>query len=415
MELTIEQPCPTCGAVVSLSEDDRLIRCEFCDVENYKIQHSISRYSLPAKIPPHISNSDIFYVPYLRFKGCIYYCQGEHLRHKLIDTTRIGANIDQFPVSLGLRPQAMRLLPVTRQLPGQYIRQNVKAQKIFAEAARLTSLFNTDRKNTITHRAFIGETISRIYFPVYTHNGSLFDGVNNYEIGSSAAAKQLISNVIAFSSEWEPRFLSTICPKCGDSMNGSAGTLVMNCENCETQWYEDGGRFKAVEYRVMPALYEKAKYIPFWCLEPEVDGCRLESLADFLKLTNQPVVAQEYHYRKKLSFIVPAFKVNPTIYLNTAKNLTILQSAFENTITQRLTNIYPVTLEHKEAVQSLKSVLAASALSYRLVRGVMESMTFNVETTKLIYLPFRNAGHDLIEHHTGMSIPAAALRFGRSL
>lgn len=354
-------------------------------------------------------------MPYLRFKGCIHYVQAERLLHKLIDTTRIGADIEQFPVSLGLRPQAMKLFPVTEQMKGRFIRQNVKAQRIFAEAAKLTTIFSKDRKKAITHRAFIGETISRIYLPVYLQNDCLFDGVTLVEMIPSLSINDLVSKVIPFSSAWEPRFLSTICPGCGDTMSGSSGTLVMNCVNCGSQWYEEGGAFRPLEYTVVPALHPAPEYVPFWCIEPEVEGARLESLADFLKITNQPVVSQEYHRRKKLSFIIPAFKVNPSTYLNTAKNLTILQAAFETRLNSGLKDIYPVTLAHKEAVQSLKSVLAASALSYRLVRECIELIRFNVENKKLIYLPFRNAGHDLIEHHTGMSIPTAALRFGRSL
>lgn len=417
MELTIQQPCPACGAEITLLEDDRLVRCAFCDVANFRVGQRLPRYALAARLPSHVAAEELLYIPYLRFKGCIYYCQGHEVRHKLVDTTRVGCAAGSLPVSLGLRPQAMRVLPVTEQLGGRYVRQSVKAEQIFAEAARITLLYEKDNKSRIVHRAFIGETVSRIYLPAYQYQDMLYDGVNHQKIGSGAIAEELADQPVPFTIEWEPRFISTHCPQCGDVMQGAHDTLVMICTNCETQWLEEQGRFVRLDYQVVSPREEAARYIPFWRIEPQVEGYQLDTLADFLKLTNQPVVIRRHHQERKLSFIVPAFKMNPSLFLLTAKNLTVLQTVLEPDGEQRLDagSTYPVTLSHSEAVESLKSILAASAVSAKKVMEILPALSFKAQRKRLIYLPFRDAGHDCIQHQTGMSISTAALRFGRKL
>ncbi len=415
MELAIEQPCPTCGAPIVLQEDDRLVTCGYCEVRNYKVQQKLPRYVLPSRLPQHVHEEDLLYIPYLRFKGSVYYCQGTEVRHKIVDTTRRGTSCETLPVSLGLRPQAMNVKPVSHQFQGSYVKQTEKAEKMFAEAARLTTLFAKKNQNTIAHRAFIGETVSRVYLPVYAYQGLLYDGVTHRKIGDSSMVHRLLSNVLTFKREWEPLFLSTLCPGCGDAMQGGRDSLVMRCSNCESQWIEVGGRFVQLTFGVVRPLEREVSYIPFWQIEPEVDGADLSSLADFLHLTNQPVVVQRKHFNHKLSFIIPAFKVNPVTLLQAAKNLTMQQLAFCEQSSSALSECFPVTLPHSEAVQALKSVLAASAVSSRRVMELLPKLNFHVRKMRLLYLPFRDAGHDYIQHHTGVSLAAAALRFGRSL
>jgi hypothetical protein len=300
-------------------------------------------------------------------------------------------------------------------MQGRYVKQTEKAQKMFTEAARLTSLFDKKNRNRIVHRAFIGETVSRVYLPVYEYHDLLYDGVTHIKIGDSLLMQQLLINILDFKREWEPLFLSTICPGCGDAMHGSRDTLVLRCFNCETQWIEEGGRFIQLAYGVVAPLESDVSYIPFWQIEPEVDGTELTSFADFLHLTNQPVVVQQKHCDQKLTFIIPAFKVNPATLLQASKTLTLLQLAFHEQYSKALPECFPVTLPQSEAVQVLKSVLAASAVSSKRVMDILPMLKFHVKGFKLLYLPFRNAGHDFIQHHTGVSLAAAALRFGRSL
>jgi hypothetical protein len=146
MDVTIEQSCPSCGASIVLSEDDRLIQCAYCDVHNYKTGSVGSRYVLPAKLPDHLEDKQLIFAPYLRFKGSIFYVQDKEVRHKIVDTTRLGLDNKHLPVSLGLRPQAMKIKPVGSSTSGSFILQSIPTKTVFAHAAMVLDLFKEKNK-----------------------------------------------------------------------------------------------------------------------------------------------------------------------------------------------------------------------------------------------------------------------------
>ena len=417
MDLVIEQGCPSCGAAIVLHESDRLIVCPYCEVRNYRISEKAARYALPDRRPAHIAGEDLVYLPYLRFKGSIYQCRGQEVQHALIDTTRLAVDCDRLPVSLGLRPQAMKAIPVTAGHLGRFIPQTMEPEKIFSQAVRLTALFSPEKKQQLYHRAFIGETLSRIYLPVYRQEEALFDAVTNLEIGRADQRwQELAGRSLAFQPSWQPRFLSTLCPHCAAPMTGEADALVLHCRNCQTMWEESEGSFAAVDWGRVPAREKTDLAVPFWKISLKVqnDGM-LRSFADFLRLTNQPVVARPADEDLPLSFWVPACKLPPAVFLQTAHLLTVSQRRIAGSSPGPLTQAQPVNLSRQEAGQALKSVLATAALAKKAVLPLLPSLALQAEDSSLVYLPFRNAGHDLIERQTSVAITAAALKFGRKL
>lgn len=415
MELTVQQPCPTCGAQIELKEDDRLLLCDYCDVNNFRIQQKLPRFLLPARLPSDVHENSLFYLPYLRFKGTVFYCQANKVHHKIVDTTRVGVAINRLPVSLGLRPQAMAVKPLISGQEGRFARQTIKARTVFSDAARITQLFSSDKKNPVLHRAFIGETISRIYLPAYVRRSTLYDGITHERIGPSSLIDGFASTSMVAKTEWEPSFLSTICPGCGSDMTGSRDSIVMTCKNCQSLWQEEGGAFKKLNFQVIQGGNKEGVHLPFWSLEVQSADASLNTLGDLIRLTNQPLVVGRKHDTKKLAFILPAFKINPNSYLNSAKNLTVSQLAFEGLGNRAVVDGYPVTLPRKEAVQSLKVILAGSAVSPKKVFGVLEKLSFRVTAQELLFLPFHWIGHDVRQDQTGYSFSSASLRFGRSL
>jgi hypothetical protein len=372
---------------------------------------------LPAKLPSHIDTEGLLYIPYLRFKGCIYSIQGKEVLHKLIDTTRVGCDSGFVPASLGLRPQAMKVRPVTDSVVGKFVRQTVKADTIFQEAAKITRIFTEDRKSQLYHRSFIGETISRIYLPVYRYSGMLYDGVTHQKLGLDSVADQFGGSLLPFAREWEPRYISMLCPECGEVMHGSRETLVVSCAGCSRHWLEEEGSFHNLEYLAVPPRESEAHYLPFWRIEPEDESGKLVSLADFFELTNQPVVIQRAHREQKMVFMIPAFKLNPTLFLQTSRMLTVGQGNSPSPARYDIAGdrVYPVTLPSSEAAEALKTVLVASAVSVRKVLDLLAVIQFRTYTRKLIYLPFRDTGHDFVEQHTGVCIANAALRYGKTM
>ncbi len=415
MDFTIEQSCPSCGASIVLLEDDRLIKCTYCDVNNYRLEGLGARYMLPSKHPEHISPAQLFYIPYLRFKGTIFYVRENEAGHKLIDTTRLGIDEEKLPVSLGLRPQAMKLLPVVSSVEGAFVHQTVPTKTAFSHAAMVTELFSGKSDKAIYHRAFIGETLSRIYQPCYTHNGIIFDAVVDKPLGAEKWLDRHRDQSCSSKSFREPQFISTICPECSGLLSGESDSLVLHCRNCESLWQENTNKFQTLSWQVVESGNRSAQYLPFWQITFSTKGLALQSFGDYLRFTNQPVVIDTRLDALPLAFWIPAFKLNPKAFLQVAAQLTVSQRRIPAGDKRRLVNDHPVTLGQKEAIQAIKSVLAATTLSKSKKLPLLSQMTIVNAQCALVYLPFIKHPNDYIQEHTSATILSAALRFGRKL
>jgi hypothetical protein len=141
----------------------------------------------------------------------------------------------------------------------------------------------------------------------------------------------------------------------------------------------------------------------------------INSFADFIRFTNQPKALAEEWEQQEMAFWEPAFKIRPKIFLNLSKRLTLSQCSLrvEDTIPEK--NIYPVTLPWIEAVQGIKLTLASSTLNKKRVLPLLSSIRFEVKRVSLIYLPFMDTGHEMIQQQMCLSINKKAMEFGRSL
>lgn len=415
MELTIEQNCPSCGASIVLKEDDRLIRCTYCDVNNYMVDGVAGRYLLPSRLPPHIDESQLFYTPYLRFKGSIFYVRAGEVKYKIVDTSRIGIVAENIPPSLGLRPQAMRLTPVVSSTQGEFICQTVPTKSVFAKAVMVTELFGEKRQRVVYHRAFVGETLSRIYQPCYFHGGGVYDAVDNRLIGDESLFAGHMSKTCFSKVSWEPQFISTLCPKCGGPLSGERDSRVLHCRNCEALWQENAKKFQPLDWQVVESANPAAAYLPFWRIVFSISGSNVNSFGDYLRFTNQPFVFGDRFDSTPLSFLIPAFKINPKAFLQVASQLTVSQWKLPGGGKKQVTNDYPVNLSQKDATQAIKSVLAATTLNKKDRLPLLAEMAVGNTQCRLVYLPFIEQPHDFVQEHTLATVLVAALRYGRSL
>ncbi len=417
MELTVEQSCPSCGASITLHEADRLLRCSYCGVGNYLVPSGISRFLLPDKASENIDREDLLYVPYLRFKGNMYSCRSREVEHKVVDTTHQGMPVAATPVSLGLRPQAMNIFPVTSAVKGRFLRQTEKTTTVFAKAIDLASLMSNRGSDPLYHRAFIGETISCIYLPVYLKDECLFDAVLNRSLGPAASFAEQVHEMIRYNKSWSPRFLATVCPHCAGGLEGEHDSLVLSCRNCETLWSEDAGRFERVRWQLLRSKNgeDNGLYLPFWKIKPEIQGIALDYFGDFLRLTNQPLVVTKEQDELELTLWIPAFKIRPKFFLQLAKSMTLSQDRIPAGSTDMAGNMYPVTLPASEAREAFKIVLASAALDKRHLMPRLPGFTTQVLETELVYLPFDYSGHDLVQEQTTVCVSSSVLQFGRTL
>ncbi len=418
MQLTIEQSCPSCGAAIELSEDDRLIKCQFCNVNNYRAYDSGTSFVLPYNIPEGINEKEMLFVPYLRFKGLIYYVQGLEVLHKIVDTTRIAfttAKNTNFPVSLGLRPQTLKLKPVVAKVKGRFIRQTVPTREAFVHATNVFDLFNKHQSEQIYHRAFIGETLTRIYQPYFIKNDCIYDAVLARKICKISALDELKGNSFKNRRVVEPQFISTMCPGCGGLLDGESDSVVLHCSNCIKHWREEKGRFTEVDLSVAGAAVRDAELLPFWKVEFAVKEQGLESFGDYIRFTNQPVVLSHRYDGRPLFFLVPAFKMNPKAFLQVASQLTVSQLRLPEAKAPRSLKGYPVTLKQSEAVQMIKSIIAATTISREKRFPLLPALTAKDQRITLTYIPFVKKSHDFVQLDTSATIQTAALKYGRSL
>jgi hypothetical protein len=116
-----------------------------------------------------------------------------------------------------------------------------------------------------------------------------------------------------------------------------------------------------------------------------------------------------------MCFWAPAFKIRPRIFLNLSRLMTIAQKDFEMVEELPRENLYPVTLPHTEAAQSIKTTLANSMMLKKIMFPLLPKVSFNIENSTLVYLPFNDAGFEIIQKDMHVSIQKKTLEFGRSL
>lgn len=415
MELTIEQSCPSCGAAIVVSEDDKLIQCEFCDVSNFRIDTIAARYILPYTLPGEIHEDEVIFLPYLRFKGSVYFIENEQVRYKIVDATRLAVDMHSLPPSLGLRPQVMQLRPVTKAVPGRFILQTVPVKAAFLQATQLVELFSGKKSKTVVHRAFIGETISVIYQPCYVRNNMVIDAVDERKLGKAEIIPSGEEKSSSSKESWEPRFIGTLCPDCGGLLKGERDSRVLGCDNCGTYWAENKGRLNSLKWSVVKRTVRKSTYFPFWKIHFTTSGYSLNSFGGLIDFTNQPIIVSEQLKQQSLCFIIPAFKINPKTHLQIASQLTIAQGKIPQGEKSGPLSSHPVTLEQSEAVQSVKSILAHLTVGKKKKLRHLPQLTVTVEKSELLFLPFSKSVHDYVQNHTPASIQVAAVRYGRSL
>lgn len=408
MGFTVEQECPQCGAPIELDETDHLIRCPYCEVKNYLFAPNYFRYLLPHQAP----DKEIIYVPYLRFKGNVYSCKGTNIDHRVVDISHVGLKFTGIPISLGLRPQAMKMQFVTPETAGSFLRFTLKAKDIILRAGNLSSGSKTVQT---LHWAFIGETLSLIYLPTYIENNKLFDAILNRPIRELPEGWKGFGPLMNRHPRWKLTFIPTLCPQCGWDLDGQRNSVVLTCSNCDTAWEALKGKFTKVKPALLPGRREDSVYLPFWKITASTNGIEINSFADFIRHTNQPRVVGKEWQNEPMSFWSPAFKIRPKTFLKLSRQFTCSQQRFKTEERTPKKNLYPSSLPLSEAKQALKIILANATVTKRNVFPYLRSIQFNVKESLLVYLPFTDSGHDLIQQHMNISINKSILEFGRQL
>lgn len=409
----VDHQCPQCGAPVTLAESDRLFICPYCRVRLYLATPGACRYYLS---PADRDDDEVFYVPYWRAKGMLLSCRGYQIAERLLDTSIRAVELPGLAASLGFRPQSLALRFVAPETNGHFLAVETPL-KTSVQALHQRRLAAGPGKMDFS--AFIGEECSLIYAPVRRVGENRFqDAIDDRELpGISTAGldnhlheKQTISS---FS------FIPTLCPACGWDLQGERDSLVLLCSNCHTAWKATSTGLQPVLASVFPAAkQDEVLQIPFWRLQVDINGLDLHSYADLVRQANLPKIIEPAWNEQPAFFWVPAFKIQPRLFLRLAKHMTILQPAGEpacHVDVSDTSTFYPVTMAATEATESLSILLATMILPRQRIFPLLPHLNIILNEARLMFWPFSLQRKEVIEPRSGMALNLNALRWGRSI
>jgi len=413
MELRVEQSCPQCGAPVTLAETDRLLTCPYCGVKNFLRSRGAFRYLLPVRAA-EAERGELLYVPYLRLKSTVYSVSENGIAHRIIDTTRLGHPLPGLPPTLGVRPQAMKLAPVTPGTGNRFLRMSVKASALIENGTGAVG-WSGNRGRSEYHRAAVGDTFSLIYLPLARDNSHLIDAVTDNPLVPLERLESLSLSGVPFNPRWQTSFLPALCPRCGWSLDGAGDCLVLTCDNCVSAWEVGDHGLQRTDWQVQPGGPETSLYLPFWKITAAVPALAISSFGDFIERCNQPLLPGPLWRDRAMSYWIPAFKVRPRTFLRLARALTVSQWRLRPEDGHVVPGFFSVTLAEKEARQAVKITLAACAVSPDSVHPALPGARLKVAARTLVFLPFTSHGYELVQPHTGAAVPGNVLQFGRKL
>jgi DNA-directed RNA polymerase subunit RPC12/RpoP len=399
----VEHQCPQCGAPVILDETYRILSCPYCRTKLYIEPGDHFRYCIPS----HAPSEEAVFLPYWRFKGLCFSFQGFEANHRFLDANLRALVLDGIPESLGLRPQAMNLKFASPEIQGRFIDPRLSIHDIMAK------ITEGNVAGGSCHR-FIGKIASLIYSPFYLKNDILYDAVTNRPSVNLKTPMEMLLKQTGETDAWKVRFISTLCPQCGWDLEGDKDAIVLLCRNCNSAWRCNGTQLEELPFTVMEhpnAVF----FLPFWRLKAHIEGIVLASVADLIRTANLPKAVTPVLEQKPFYFWLPAFKVNPLLFLRTARQMTVVQPEGSSTAEFAGRQYHPVNLSQSEAVEGIAIVIADLVTDKRQFLPILKEAKAVLEEGLLVYHPFIMNRNELVHAQTGMAIDRNALAFGAVL
>jgi hypothetical protein len=215
---------------------------------------------------------------------------------------------------------------------------------------------------------------------------------------------------------WQIRFVSTLCPRCGWDMEGEKDADVMICKNCDSVWRCPKDTFEAVPFTVMAADSKDAvMYLPFWRMTPRWEGIRITSYADLIRVANLPRAVQKAYETQPVHFWSPAFKVSPSLFARLSRQITMLQPAVEPNESFGGASFYHVNLPPQEAAESIMITFANLIADKRHLYPRLAQIKAAADAFLLVYYPFKITLRELIHLSQPLAIDRQALNLGSHL
>lgn len=360
---------------------------------------SFFRYLLPHRAP---EGKELIYFPYWRFKGMLFSCLPDGIQDRFLDVSRQAVDNPLFPLSVGLRSQAMKLRFVTPDTAGWFIRPSLPFPQVMET---FLARFNRNLPRSILHQAHIGESLSLLYAPFYADD-RIVDAVLNQPVSPVLETPLDPEDYPGGPAGRHIRFIATLCPDCGWDLNGRRDALVLHCSNCKTMWQAGKKGLTRVNVAHLPAAGDATEtlYLPFWRIRGKVAGMPLDNYADLVRAANLPRVVQPPWEQIPVHFWGPAFKVRPRSFLRLTHHITLAQPRSKLVPDPPAGSRHPVNLPVSESAETLKLNMAGFLRPRKMVETRLPGLDVKARRYLLVYLPFDVRNHDLVQSEYQIAI-----------
>ncbi len=366
------------------------------------------RYVLPGAAE---GNQDLVYFPYWRFKGMLFFCGPSGITDRFVDVSHQAIVTPNFPISVGLRSQAMKLRFMSADLQGRFLIPRMA----FAEvAANFEKRFGKALPKPVLHQAHIGESLSLIYSPFYLKD-RLYDAILDKPLAVKTSEALNLNDFDAESPQWQIHFVSTLCPNCGWDLDGQRDALVLICKNCNSSWFPVGKKLKRLKFAQIPGKGDNILYLPFWRIRADISGINLKSYADLIRIANIPKTVQSGWDDIPFRFWIPAFKVRPRVFLRLASHLTVSQPRDELIPELPGNRILPSTLPVSEAIESLAITLADFTRPRKLFMDGFHNIQIDARSFTLVFIAFNEEHHEFIQHDYQIAVNKNVMALSKNL
>jgi len=396
-----------------LEETERIFSCPYCRVKLALACKDYFRYFLAPRIP---DLPGLFYVPYWRHRGILFFFESDgRIRHRVIDSNSRATAAAFLPRSLGVRPQALKLQFVTPSTIGRFCKPNFRLDQVEAHISNRYDLISNSPLADFFHAAVLGETLSLIYSPVTVQDNVLYDAILDRPVAKvpEAAIRRLENSAQPSDSLERMRFVAALCPQCGWDLQGDKDTLVLFCSNCDLCWALSNEGLTRLAASISGEAKDADLLLPFWRILVGAEGIDLDTYAGLVQLANLPRIVAGPAAHRRLYFWIPAFKLNPRLFLRLARLMMLAQPEEGSAIKRSKLPFYPVTLPVKEAAAAIRVIIADLCVPKRQILVRFAGVKTKSVEESLTYFPFTVRGSEVIHDEMQISLNRNALELGR--
>jgi predicted RNA-binding Zn-ribbon protein involved in translation (DUF1610 family) len=405
----IDHQCPQCGAPVIIEETDVLFSCPYCKVKLLMAGHDAVSYYLGEPAP----DGETLFLPYRRNTGVDIRCTSTEITSSLVDKTSLASSLPFLPRSLGVRTQALRLKFLTKETKGRFVIPNGAAEDHHLAESRqaiLPGYAAAGLTASAAIRRFLSRASSFIYNPFRLLDDDVYDAISA-EIVGRFDANHTLDGLSFGQPPVHLAFIPAACPNCGTDLNGDKESVALPCRNCGILWEATETGLVERPFLSLPHRSGETTYLPFWWIRAAVKGIDEALYTDPFK-SIPPRSAGRLIAFDDFRFLIPAFFLNPVLFLRLSERATLWQPAKEevNNEADHDTWLYPVTLSACQAAKLLPIILSSvitrteNAL-VSVVRGSLEPAQ-----TTILFIPFTRTAAELLHEEMKVGLLRTAFR-----